>query len=305
MMIAHLALPCILSFLPIPQAGGLVAHDPASAAAEAGRRLLQLWSTEAAGPPGSVFLAIDPGAPESDAGQAEDSLRIRFAAEGIEVVRGGAGAAAVSVAFAADPGGEAIVVRVPAAALAVRVPFVRKPWVSGALARPGLLVVASDLHTSEADARRDAIAGARAAIARRLSLEARSGVPGASLTRRFRARIDREIARLLPAGTVPPGSVRDEFVEPRTFSVGPMTRVHLLMDLGGKWFRDAQRRVQRAGRSVSHELVLRVSAIAIGWAVLFFIYAVLDRLTRGYLTGRLRLISGGLGLLLLFFLWWA
>jgi hypothetical protein len=39
--------------------------------------------------------------------------------------------------------------------------------------------------------------------------------------------------------------------------------------------------------------------------VLFFIYAVLDRLTRGYLTGRLRLISGGLGLLLLFLLWWA
>jgi hypothetical protein len=84
-----------------------------------------------------------------------------------------------------------------------------------------------------------------------------------------------------------------------------MTRVHLLLDLGGKWFTDAQRRVQRAGRSVSHELVLRVSAIGIGWAVLFFIYAVLDRLTRGYLTGRLRLISGGLGLLLLFFLWWA
>jgi hypothetical protein len=305
-MIATLVLSCVLS-----QQGPttLVAHDASSAALEAARRLMGRWSSKVAGPPGSVRILSGADTPAADRKAAEDALRVAFAAEGIEVVRvSDERDEAQIVRFAVERSGaeESIVVSAGSPpSLEARVPFVRKPWVKGMPSGPDLLVVASDLHTSEAEARRDADRHVRQALASILRQNAQSDLPGVSKMRRFRERVDREIVRALPAASLPTGTVRDEFVDSRIFSVGPMTRVHLLVDTSGKWFSNARHRVARAASSASHEVVVRGGVIAVGWAILFFFCSVLDRITRGYLTGRLRLIFGGLGVLLLWLLWWA
>lgn len=53
-----------------------------------------------------------------------------------------------------------------------------------------------------------------------------------------------------------------------------------------------QHRLERLGRL----LLAKLGGIAVFWGVLAFLYSWLDRLTRGYMPWRLRLIAAGLGL---------
>jgi hypothetical protein len=58
----------------------------------------------------------------------------------------------------------------------------------------------------------------------------------------------------------------------------------------------AEQRLRRALRAAEHETAWKYGGIAVGWTVLIFGLGWFDRLSRGYMTGRLRLAGLLLGL---------
>ena len=60
----------------------------------------------------------------------------------------------------------------------------------------------------------------------------------------------------------------------------------------------SERRLRTKLRNLENEAVAKAGGIAVGWAFLALVISWVDRLSRGYMTGRLRLIGVAAGLVL-------
>lgn len=82
----------------------------------------------------------------------------------------------------------------------------------------------------------------------------------------------------------------------RQYSYGEAYQTTLWVAGDAAMSRDAEGRLERQIRDAGHLLLSKAGGIAVFWGLLAFVCSWLDRLTRGYMTWRLRLITAGLGL---------
>jgi hypothetical protein len=82
----------------------------------------------------------------------------------------------------------------------------------------------------------------------------------------------------------------------RRYSYGEAFQTTLWLADDTKVSRDAEGRLERQIREAGELLLAKAGGIAVFWGLLAFVCSWFDRLTRGYMTWRLRLIAAGLGL---------
>lgn len=197
---------------------------------------------------------------------------------------------------------------------AARVPFLRKDWVrtltSGAervqpvrRSSGSALAVQGELASDDSAARTLAAEQAVRTLGQGLRGDAMGRYRVLAGLARFRTRMDAATRRALtPAGLLQHAQL-DEYLERREFSVGPMTRACLLIDQDSNYVRSARQQLAFEARAAAREVVARGGGVVVGWALLLALSGLLNRWTRGYLTGRLRLLALALGGGLFWLLW--
>lgn len=188
-----------------------------------------------------------------------------------------------------------------AAALAPQVPAVEATrladWQSqgGDPARPQAVVVIGEIELSAADAFDGALEQARATVGERLRQRgdrwAREAAPmwmPAFLRQRV---VDDWLRRLTTRELV---QVLDRRTDVRQYSYGDSYQTALLVQPDPAVLGDAAGWFRRHTRGVAEEFLLKCGGIGGLWGLLAVVSFWLDRLTRGYMTWRLRIVGAAL-----------
>ena len=159
------------------------------------------------------------------------------------------------------------------------------------------VTIVGDLELSRGEAQQSAMVAARQFHLERLRQR------GEELADRFapfwlpefvvEPQVDAWVAR---AERSTPVAVADRETETFDYSYGEAFRTTLQVESATALDRDAEYRMERGLRQLGRLLLAKLGGIAVFWGLLAFLSSWFDRLTRGYMSWRLRLIALGLGL---------